>query len=59
MTGNTMAKIKWTKGQTRIYKTLPRTLKNEQHEHHKQTGCIQVLWLVSSSCSTSGPVVLH
>jgi hypothetical protein len=33
-TDNTMAKRKMKKGQTKIYKTLHRKLKIEQHEHH-------------------------
>ena len=33
-----MAKRKSTKGQTSIYKTLNRKLKNEQHELHQNPG---------------------
>jgi hypothetical protein len=35
---NTMAKRKWTKGQTTIYKTLNEKPKIEQHESHQKPG---------------------
>jgi hypothetical protein len=38
MTENTIAKIKGTKRETTIYKTLHRKIKIEQHEPHKKPG---------------------
>jgi hypothetical protein len=46
-----MAKIKRTKEQTRIYKTLHRKHKIKQHETHQKPGLSQVLhqWHPSSN----------
>jgi hypothetical protein len=43
-----MAKIKRTKGQTMIYKTLHRKLKSEQHKPPK------IIGVNSGFCSTNG-----
>jgi hypothetical protein len=44
MTDNTMTKIIWTKGHTKIYKTIHKTPKIEHHEPTNSRRCTQVLW---------------
>ena len=47
-----MAKRKMKKGQTKIYKTLHRKLKIEQHEHHWKPG---VNWGVPEGLAVPDP----
>ena len=42
-TDNSMTKIKWTKGHTKIYKTVHRNPKIEHHEPNNSRRCTQVL----------------
>jgi hypothetical protein len=50
MTDNSMTEIKWTKGQTKIYKTV-----HQKNTYSLKTGCVlRCSGRENSSCSTGG-----